>query len=128
MGLVRIKSQSSYWETYISYDGVSLVMERNMFKTILRNIHFVNNLEIAEEGKANDCIWKLRMWITELRKIFPKVSPDFLTITSLIKKTLILSDKIKKLSNISFKTNGSACINPLKLYIIKQQYDIDLVF
>ena len=67
MGLVRLPSQRSYWETFMAYDGISSVMGRNKFETILRNIHFVNNLEIAEEEKANDRIWKLRTWITELR-------------------------------------------------------------
>ena len=53
MGLVRLPSQRSYWETFMTYDRVSSVMGRNKFETILRNIHFVNNLEIAEE-KVND--------------------------------------------------------------------------
>ena len=76
MGLVRLPIQRPYWETFMTYDGVSSVMGRNKFETILRNIHFVNNLEIAEEEKANDRIWKLRTWITELCQNFLRVSPE----------------------------------------------------
>ena len=60
----------------MAYDGVSLIMGRNKFETILRNIHFVNYLVIAEEEKANDRIWKLRTWIIELRQNFLRVSPE----------------------------------------------------
>ena len=60
----------------MTYDGVSSVMGRNKFETILRNIQFVNNLEIAEEEKANDRIWKLRTRITELHQNFLRVSPE----------------------------------------------------
>ena len=74
--LVRLPTQRSYWETFMTYDGVSSVMGRNKFETILRNIHFVNNLEIPEEEKANDTIWKIRTWITELRQNFLKVLPE----------------------------------------------------
>ena len=76
MGLVSPISQRLYWDTFMTYDGVSSVMGRNKFETILRNIHFVNNLEIAEEEKANDRIWKLRTQITELRQNFLRVSPE----------------------------------------------------
>ena len=70
MGLVRLPSLKSYWETFMTYDGVSTVRGRKKFETILRNIHFVNNLEIAEEEKANNRVWKLRTWITELPQNF----------------------------------------------------------
>ena len=76
MGLVSFISQTLYWETFMTYDGISSVMGRNKFETILWNIHFVNNLEIAEEEKANDRIWKLRTRITELRQNFLRVSPE----------------------------------------------------
>ena len=60
-------------------------MGRNKFETILQNIRFVNNLEIAEEEKANDCVWKLRTWITVLCQNFLKVSPeDFHVIDEII--------------------------------------------
>ena len=49
MGLVRLPSQRSYWETFMSYDGVSSLLSRNRFETILRNIHFVDNLVISED-------------------------------------------------------------------------------
>ena len=60
----------------MTYDEVFSVIGRNKLETILRNIHFVNNLEISEEEKANDRVWKLRTWITELRQNFLKVSPE----------------------------------------------------
>ncbi|XP_047140899.1 piggyBac transposable element-derived protein 3-like [Hydra vulgaris] len=76
MGLVKLPSQRSYWEIFMTYNVVSSLMGRNKFETILQNIHFVNNLEICKEEKADDLVWKLRTWITELRNNFQKVSPE----------------------------------------------------
>ncbi|XP_065675601.1 piggyBac transposable element-derived protein 3-like [Hydra vulgaris] len=74
MGLVKLPSQRSYWETFMTYNGVSSIMGRNKFETILRNIHFVN--KISKEEKADDRVWKLRTWITELRLNSQKISPE----------------------------------------------------
>ena len=75
MRLVKLPSQISYWETFITYSGVSFVMERNRFEALFRNIHFVNNLDVNHEGKS-DHLWKLRPWVNSLRENFLKVSPE----------------------------------------------------
>ena len=49
MRLVKLPSQISYWETFITYSGVSFVMGRNRFEALFRNIHFVNNLDVNHE-------------------------------------------------------------------------------
>ena len=76
MGLVRLPSQRSYWETFMSYDGVSSVLSRNRFETILRNIHFVDNLVISEDDKKKNRLWKLHPWISTLRENFLMVTPE----------------------------------------------------
>lgn len=43
----------------MSYDGVSSVMSRNHFETIIRNVHFVDNMSIGEDDKKQDRLWKL---------------------------------------------------------------------
>ena len=60
MGLVRLPSQISYWETFMSYDGISSVMSCNPFETIIRNLHFVANMSIMEDDKKQDWWKKLR--------------------------------------------------------------------
>ena len=60
MGLVRMPSVRSYWETYMSYDGVNSALSRNRFWSILRNLHFVDNLNVTQETKDSDCVWKVR--------------------------------------------------------------------
>ena len=45
MGLVRMPSVRSYWETYMSYDGVNSALSQNRFWSILRNLHFVDNFK-----------------------------------------------------------------------------------
>lgn len=76
MGLVKLPSQRSYWETFMTYTGVSSVMARARFENILRNVHFVNNLEVSDDTKTNDRLWKLRPWIHNLRQNFLQVSPE----------------------------------------------------
>ena len=51
MNLVQLSSQRSYWETFMSYDGVSSVISHNRFDIIIRNVHFVNNMGIMEDDK-----------------------------------------------------------------------------
>ena len=80
MGLVRMPSVRSYWETYMSYDGVNSALSRNRFWSILRNLHFVDNLNVTQETKDSDCVWKVRLWISGLRDNFLKVSPEELTV------------------------------------------------
>lgn len=76
MGLVRMPSVRSYWETYMSYDGVNSALSRNRFWSILRNLHFVDNLNVTQETKDSDRVWKVRPWISGLRDNFLKVSPE----------------------------------------------------
>ncbi|XP_047132711.1 piggyBac transposable element-derived protein 3-like isoform X1 [Hydra vulgaris] len=76
MGLVKLPSVRSYWETFMNYDGVSLVLSRNRFLSILRYLHFVDNLKVTDEVKKNDRAWKLRPWLEKLRENFLKVSPE----------------------------------------------------
>ena len=67
MGLVRMPSVTSYWETYMSYDGVNSALSRNCFWSILRNLHFVHNLNVTQETKDSDRVWKVCTWISGLR-------------------------------------------------------------
>ena len=76
MGLVQMPAQRSYWESYMSYTGVSSVMSRNRFQSALRNIHFVDNLNVSGEEKLQDRLWKLRPWLNDLRQTFLMVSPE----------------------------------------------------
>ncbi|XP_065665259.1 piggyBac transposable element-derived protein 3-like [Hydra vulgaris] len=76
MGLVKLPSVRSYWETFMNYDGVSSILSRNRFLSILRYLHFVDNLNVTDEVKKNDRAWKLRPWLEKLRENFLKVSPE----------------------------------------------------
>nr|XP_047132561.1 piggyBac transposable element-derived protein 3-like [Hydra vulgaris] len=76
MGLVKLPSVRSYWEIFMNYDGVSSVLSRNRFLSILRYLHFVDNLKVTDEVKKNDRAWKLRPWLEKLRENFLKVSPE----------------------------------------------------
>nr|XP_047124050.1 piggyBac transposable element-derived protein 3-like [Hydra vulgaris] len=76
MGLVKLPSVRSYWENFMNYDGVSSVLSRNRFLSILRYLHFVDNLKVTDEVKKNDRAWKLRPWLEKLRENFLKVSPE----------------------------------------------------
>ena len=76
MGLVQMPSQRSYWESDMSYNGVSSIMPRNRFEKIIRSIHFIDNLSITEHDQKTDRIWKIRPWINQLRNAFATVSPE----------------------------------------------------
>ena len=73
MGLVKLPSRRSYWETFMTYSGVSSVMGRNRFEALFHNIHFVNNLDVNQDEKS-DRLRKLRPWVNSLRENFLKVS------------------------------------------------------
>lgn len=60
----------------MSYDGVSSVMSRNHFETIIRNVHFVDNMSIGENDKKQDRLWKLSPWIFHLRNNFLQLTPE----------------------------------------------------
>ena len=76
MGLVKLPSTRSYWETNMSFDGVSSVLTRNYFNAMLRNLNFVDNLTLPKETKDVDRAWKIRPWISGLRESFLKVLPE----------------------------------------------------
>ena len=52
------------------------VMSRNKFETLLRHLHFVNNLGVTDETKKSTKLWKLKPWLSSLRENFLKVSPE----------------------------------------------------
>ena len=60
----------------MSYDGFNSALSRNRFWSILRNLHFVDNLNVTQETKDSDHVWKVRPWISGLRDNFLKVSPE----------------------------------------------------
>jgi len=74
MGLVRMDSIRQYWETDSRYDPVASVMSRNRFQKLLMNLHFVDNLSIKNDEKA-DKLWKLRPWISGIRTNCLKINP-----------------------------------------------------
>ncbi|XP_047139018.1 piggyBac transposable element-derived protein 3-like [Hydra vulgaris] len=76
MGLVKLPSVRSYWETFMNYDGVSSVLSRNRFLSILCYLHFVDNLKVTDKDKKNDWVWKLSPWLEKRRENFLKVSPE----------------------------------------------------
>ena len=51
-------------------------MSRNKFETLLRHLHFVNNLGVTDETKKSTKLWKLKPWLSSLRENFLKVSPE----------------------------------------------------
>lgn len=51
-------------------------MSRNRLETIIRNVHFVDNMSISEAKKKKDRLWKLRAWITNLRNNFLQVTAE----------------------------------------------------
>lgn len=68
MGLVIMPSIRSYWGIYLTYDGVSSLLSRNRFLSILRNIHFVDNFGVTDETKNNYHCWKIRPWLEKLHE------------------------------------------------------------
>ena len=51
-------------------------MSRNKFETLLRHLHFVNNLGVTDETKKSAKLWKLKPWLSSSRENFLKVSPE----------------------------------------------------
>ena len=58
MGLVRMPSVRSYWENGMRCSDIADVMSRNKFETLLRHLHFVNNLGVTDETKKSTKLWK----------------------------------------------------------------------
>ena len=61
-------NQKSHWEEDLSYTGVSSVLLRNRFESIFRSVCFLNNLTVVEDTKERDKLWKIRLWLNDLRK------------------------------------------------------------
>ena len=76
MGLVQMLNQRSYWEEDLRYTGVSSILSKKRFKSIIRSIHFVNNLTVDEDTKISDKLWKTRPWLNDLWKNCLSVSPE----------------------------------------------------
>ena len=68
MRLVKLPSTRLYWETHMSYNGVSSILSKSHFNTILHNLHSVT--------KDAYCAWKIHPWLSSLRENFLKVSPE----------------------------------------------------
>ena len=68
MSLLQMLNQKSYWEEDLSYTGVSSVLLRNRFESIFRPACFLNNLTVVEDTKERDKLWKIRLWLIDLRK------------------------------------------------------------
>lgn len=48
-----------YWKEELSYTGVSSILSRNWFESIIRSIHFVNNLTVDRDTKKVTNIGRL---------------------------------------------------------------------
>ena len=75
MGLVRMAGVRAYWENGTNYQPVSGVMSRNRFQLLLTIIHFVDNLAMTDEEKA-DKLWKIRPWLNKLRDNCLTITPE----------------------------------------------------
>jgi hypothetical protein len=74
MGLVKMPSVGSFWETYTRYPAIADVMSRNRFQKLAKYLHIKDNLEVTEEEKK-DKAWKIRPWFEDLNSNFAAVSP-----------------------------------------------------
>ena len=54
MGLVKMPTQLSYWETFSGHTSVSSIFSRERFVTLMSLIHFVDNNSVTEETKKFD--------------------------------------------------------------------------
>ena len=104
MGLVRMPSVRSYWENGMRCSGIADVMSRNKFETLLRHLHFVNNLGVTDETKKSTKLWKLKSWLSSLRENFLKVSPEeFQSVDEISSLQKIATLKRPSLTNFSRK-------------------------
>ena len=76
MSLVRIPSVRSYWKNEMRCSDIADVVPQNKFKTLLRHLHFVKNLEVTYETKKSTKFWKLRPWLSSLRENLLRISPE----------------------------------------------------
>ena len=76
MGLVKMPNQQSFWEEDLSYIGVSSILSRNWFVTLIRTIHVVDNLFVDAKTKEAIKLWKIRPWLENLWQNVLKVSPE----------------------------------------------------
>nr|XP_039269135.1 piggyBac transposable element-derived protein 3-like [Styela clava] len=76
MGIVQMPSVRMYWETSTFYEPVSGVMSRNRFQTLLRTLHFVDNLTVSDNEKLSDKLWKIRPWLTMFRDACLQVTAE----------------------------------------------------
>ena len=60
MGFVRMPSVRSYWGNGMRWSDIADIMSPNKFQTLLRHLHFVNNLGVTDEAKKSTKLWKLK--------------------------------------------------------------------
>ena len=69
-------NQRSFQEEDLSCTGVLSVLSRNLFETLTRTIHVVDNHTLDEKTKENDKLRKVIPWLENMRQNFLKVSPE----------------------------------------------------
>lgn len=75
MGLVDMHNVRAYWEQGSRYELVAQVMSWNRFEKITSHLHFVDN-DAATEKTMKDKCWKVRPWLSELRKNMLKIPQE----------------------------------------------------
>ena len=68
LGIVCIPGIKAYWEHETRYGPVADIMSRNRFQLLLTVIHFVDNMIVSDEVKKEDKLWKIRPWLTSVRR------------------------------------------------------------
>ena len=63
MGIISLPSCKCYWSQQLLYCHVAHVMSRNRFRSLLENLHFINNDEIDK----NDKLTKIRSIVDIVR-------------------------------------------------------------
>ena len=75
MALVRMSSARQCWKLDSYCELVSNVVPRNRFQQLLTLLHFVNNNTVSDDAKK-DQFWKVRSWLTGIRKQCLKITPE----------------------------------------------------
>ena len=76
MGLCPMTSMRAFWQSGTRYPPVADVMSRDRFLSLIRSLHVVNNMDVAEEEKGDDRLWKVRPWLEKLRQQCIQVEPE----------------------------------------------------
>ena len=124
MGLVIMSNQRSYWEIFSGYTEVSSIFTCERFETPMSSIHFVDNNSVTEGTKKIDRLWKLRPWISSLRRNHVEVSPEeFNAIDEMMvqfkEKSILRQYMPKKRHNSGFKVWGRSDVSILLFTKVK---------